>query len=922
MSLSENIQRKLTHARDTALAYSPYLAENIAAFPDLTEACLVHGPDPFWTEIEAKHHEGIQPFPDEMEQLRILKRKLHVVLALCEISKMWNWVQVTERLTHFADIVMARLLCAAASQAGFTPLPDNPVPGLFIVAMGKYGARELNYSSDIDFCIFYNPNHIELPDPSRAKRTLLRLCQSLIHGFESLTEHGYIFRTDLRLRPDPRANQIVISTQTAERYYETLGQNWERAAMIKARVCSGDKDIGQRFYDRVLTPFVWRRSLDYNTLEDIHTIKQQTQTVKSLRHIVVAGHNLKLGTGGIREIEFFAQLQQLIFAGRHPKLRQARTVEALRSLTEFGVVAPETGRLLINAYAQLRLLEHTAQMIADNQTHTVPEEAVARENFARLAGFDNLHVFDKQLEALLKKVHFSYNSLFADALSEPKLPGRLGFTGVEPDPPTLRTLARMGFKKGPEIWTIMTRWIGGRITATRFKRSRTLLTRLAPNLLTVCSRFPSPDEAFFAFAHFFTRLQSSIAILSMFLQKPDILEHTITLILSSSRIRESLTKRPQSFYVMIDPDFNRLDKARIKTHYLPDTFCELGYEEVLNKLRGLIHEDHLRLCADILQNPNSMTNLPDLLSEIADQAIAIITQAVSTDIRETHGPLHGHYAIIGFGKYGGRELTLASDLDLMVVYEPHAHLKTERANVPLNFSRFTRRLITGLSIQTQEGGLYEVDMKLRPSGRSGPVAVSFESFSSYYRMDAWVWEFMALTRARIVYSSSEEFAVRVRETITRELTKTRDPLTVKQAIYDMLARTKAERSAPLDWDIKEQNGGLREIEYLAQFIYLTHATVLSPEYTPQTQQMLSQVFKKNLISSDEHKVLQAALQFFNQCLQIHALLSTQPIHTIRPSAEQFLSQYMGYETVSKLRTARDQHYENVRMLRAQHIGIL
>lgn len=905
-------------ARDNA----PYLADSLELFPDIV-SCLEHtAPEEVFSDLCAELPEALQDLNTEMSALRQFKRRAHLVIALSDIAGVWGWVQVTEHLSRIADLAMKRLLRAVAIEAGFavegTVSDNNPVPGLFIVAMGKYGARELNYSSDIDFNVFYDPDIIRVPDPARAERLLIRLTQSLVKGFESITKDGYIFRTDLRLRPDPRSNAIIVSTHTAERYYETLGQNWERAAMIKARICAGDERAGQDFVEIVLSPFIWRRSLDYAAIEDIHSIKRQMQSVKGLAGFDVAGHHVKLGPGGIREIEFFAQVQQLILGGRHPELRQKRTVDAIAALSDFGVVEPDISDMLIRHYGTLRKLEHCAQMMRDEQTHHVPEDRQARESFSKLAGYDSLPVFENELKQLLHDVHTTYNDLFPEAQSLSSEQGNLVFTGVEPEQPTLQTLTKLGFSDGSHIWRQMAEWLGGRIPATRSERARELLTRLAPQVLDMCAKTGQADKAFAAFAQFFTRLRSGVTLLSMFAQKPENLERIIRLMLASPRINDMLATRPQSLDAMIEPDFQRFDHTIITENYAKRRFEKLDFEDTLNAIRRQVKEDHFRICAGVLGGSLDNSMIPFTLTEIAEGAVARVLEAAAQVPAQDGQPLKGQYAVLGLGKFGGRELSLSSDLDIMLVYQAD----DDAPDIHTQFTRLTRRLVSGLSVQTAEGGLFDVDMALRPSGRSGPVAVSLDSFSSYYAKDAWTWEFMALSRARVITASSPEFAGLLRQHLLTALTVPRPDLDFEEDIKDMLARTKREKKPTSDWDIKEQNGGLRDIEYIAQSFYLRDPKAFAQVDAVSTKTMLGFAREQTYLSDEDCKTLQQACVFYMQAQQVFSLLSSKSIAHITTEHLATFLEIMEYETEAELIAERNRFYDDITRLSRKFVGVL
>lgn len=906
---------KIHHAIKIAKNNAPYLKESLSLFPEIVEALSQQTSENLIASLFAALPARPEALTLEMTALRALKRKVHLIVALTDIAKIWSWVEVTEYLSQLADLCMDRLLYSVAVDAGLTLGENTPVPGLFILAVGKYGARELNYSSDIDFNVFYDPEILQLPDMNRVERTLIRLIQKFIKAFEQDNGAGYIFRTDLRLRPDPRSNAIVVSTHTAERYYEVLGQNWERAAMIKARVCAGDFAVGNDFIQSVLTPFIWRRNLDYAAIEDIHSIKRQMQAVKGLETLNVAGHNLKLGLGGIREIEFFCQVQQLILGGRHPELRTLRTVEALQALSEGQFVSPKTTEILVQSYSALRGYEHYAQMREDKQTHLAPLDDTERLELARLAGFSKLSEFDQSLRTCLITVHDIYNALFPEAETLSSDIGSLVFTGVEPDPSTLETLSGLGFSNPLSVWQDMSDWLGGRINATRSERARELLTALAPKILKLCSETGASDEAFRAFASFFTEIKSARTLLTMFSRHPDRLHHIISLMLASPRIRETISDKPQILDVMSEPHFLEFDDIVPSLSSLEKDNNPLDFEDSLDAVRREVREDHFRICAATLSAHLDVGSVPTLLSDIADQAVKKLMPISAQEVIRLFGSLDGDYAVLGLGKLGGRELSLSSDLDIMLIYQPRS-----RETKVVNFARFTQKLISALSVQTAEGRLYEVDMALRPSGRAGPVAVSLPSFENYYASAAWTWEYMALTRARIIAASSSDFADRLAESVSTALSALRPDLDFKVDILDMRKRTAKEKTARSKWDVKEMPGGLRDIEYIAQSVLLACRNTASISKMTSSQNMLDYGLKHEQLSLGAHKVLTNALGFYANVLTISAMISSKPLSQFGEKSVARLAQNLKLESTEALEKRRDEHYNEVAALVADLLG--
>ena len=859
-----DIDLALNRARENA----PYLAESLKLFPDLEAQLRSNSPDEICNNLFVQLPKEIGPFIEEMARLRQLKRQIHLISAIADISEFWSWNKVTETLTELADICMSRLLYATVSEQGIVPASlDNPLPGLFILAVGKYGAHELNYSSDIDFNIFYDPQVVELPNPARAERILLRLARNLIRGFEAITEDGYIFRTDLRLRPDPRSNAVIVSTRTAERYYETLGQNWERAAMIKARVCGGDQHIGDQFIDNVLSPFIWRKNLDYAAIEDILAMKRQIHALKGGEDIRVSGQDVKIGWGGIREIEFFAQVQQLILGGRNPELRQRQTLTAIKQLNHGGFVSDQDFQILSGHYAVLRRYEHAAQMMADAQTHKIPEDANEKIRFMRLLGYNDEEHFDQEALLVFSEVHQVFSDLFPEVGGLSSSHGNLVFTGVEPGPQTLKTLDKLGYQDGENVWHKMAAWLGGRVPATRSERAREILTNLAPIIIESCSETGLPDKAFYYFGNFFTRLRSGVNLLSMFAREPGRLDFLINTLVASPFIGETLAQKPQILDALADPDFLNISTDNFALSYAEILDDADGFEEAMNLARRMVREDRFRFGASILSGQTPLSKAGALLTQMAEATLTAMLPVAIKEVEARSGTIEADIGIIGLGKLGGGELSLVSDLDIMLVYQA----ADDDPDLQRKITKVTQRLISALSSYTEEGTLYEVDMALRPSGRSGPVAVSRDAYSTYYAQKAWTWEFMALSRGRVICATRPEFAADLETALLEAFMQPRPDLNISADIADMLLRIRREKPPKKDWDIKNQIGGLRDIEFIAQSQILKQRKDHSAHTAISTKAMLTQVFEQSSIPKKDAENLISALTFYEEFRQALAL---------------------------------------------------
>ncbi len=807
---------------------SPYLRSLLEKWPKLTQGLCRQTPERIFTDLLADLSADTRDLPlaELSLHLRQTKQKIHLLAALCDLAGVWNWERVCKNLSAFADIAMEALIVSVAKDMQFGGQKDNPVPGLFVLALGKYGARELNYSSDIDLIVFYDPDRLKLPNPAKAERTLIRFVRKLMRGFDAVTKDGYVFRTDLRLRPDPRATTVCVSIRTAERYYESLGQNWERAAMIKARAVGGDPRAAAKFIREVITPFVWRRSLDFHAIDDIHSIKRQISGVVTPAQFCAPGHDVKLGFGGIREIEFFVQVQQLILGGRNENLRVPRTVDGLRALAEAGYVDPKTAKTLQKDYAKLRDTEHRIQMYADEQSHIWPKALAQREHLAALSGAENLAVFEENLGFTFKRVHGLYQDLFSGQEDLSTAKGSLVFTGVAPEDITLATFANYGFERGPEIWRIMADWLGGRINATRTQRARELLTRLAPRIIEACGASGSAsdgaaDTAFFSFAEFFTKLNTGVTLLSMFVNQPAVLLALIDMLATAPSLAGRLSAKPALIDALTDPEFFKNDISVKRNSYADLLVPKSDFETAMNTVRRAVHEDQFMLTAKILRGYNPQNVGPDL-TRIASAAITALLPKAQQELERISGPLNGSFAVLGLGKLGGREMSLKSDLDIMLIYEG------ERQDI---YNKLTRRLIAALSSVTAQGVLYEVDMALRPSGRAGPLAVSLSAFGKYYETEAWTWEYMALSRARGICASDAKFKAKLTQHVSKVLATKDFTGKLRADVLAMHERLQREKPGYGVWDVKNTPGGLRDIEFIAQYLMLRREAKNIPQST-------------------------------------------------------------------------------------------
>lgn len=803
--------------------------------------------------------------------LRLAKRRLALATAVADVCNHWCLDRVTNVLSDFADAAVhcaATYLLAQAAEKGIIDVADRACPtqdsGLIILGMGKLGGRELNYSSDIDIVVFYDAERMRTNDPEGLQHNMLRLTRNLVRLMSERRAEGYVFRTDLRLRPDPGATPAAISVLAAEAYYGSIGQNWERAAFIKARPIAGDLAAGHRFL-AWMRPFIWRKNLDFAAIADIHSIKRQINAHRGGTSIRLAGHNIKLGRGGIREIEFFVQTQQLIWGGRLPSLRLSRTVDALYALADAGKTDHDVAEQLAGAYRYLRRIEHRLQMINDEQTHELPEDAEKLRQFAIFAGYVDTDAFGREMLATLRLVEGYYADLFGDSPALTAVNGGAGgnlvFTGGEVDPETLRTLERIGFKGPQTVDATVRGWHHGRYRATHSNRARELLTELMPLLLKEIAHTPDADATLMAFDRFLAGLPAGVQLFSMFHANPELLALVVKILGFGPGMADALAGRPAVLErVISDPDFFR------PLPHLADLEAELGaglaragdWEEILDFGRRWASERRFQVAVQHLLDQCDIEAATSAWSDIAEGSVRQLTPLVEADFARIHGRVPGcDFAVVAMGKLGSGEMTVRSDLDLIFVYSTPAEGAVSDGERPLPaphyFARLSQRLIATLTVPTAEGRMFEVDMRLRPSGNAGPIAVSAESFRRYQLHSAWTWEHMALTRARVV-AGPPRLKAEIEDYIRLSLTRRRNERTLVADVAAMRARMAREHRGSSIWDVKYVRGGLVDVAFIAQYLQLLHGhghpEVLSPS-TCETIRRLNQAGLLNAAIADD-----------------------------------------------------------------------
>jgi glutamate-ammonia-ligase adenylyltransferase len=741
------------------------------------------------------------------------------VLAVSDLAGAFDLEKVMRELSTFAD----RALHAALAAAIRKRVPDAEPAGMIGLALGKHGAGELNYSSDIDPILLYEPEQLPRRERDEPGEAAQRYARETVRLLSDVTSEGYVFRVDLRLRPAAEVSPLAISLDSAITHYESSALAWERAAFIRARACAGDIGAGEAFLDHI-RPFVWRRSLDFGAIDEVRRLTHRIRDEQRGPRVPEPGYNLKLGRGGIREIEFFAQTHQLIHGGRDPSLRVRGTRAALDALAATGRISSADAQALGQSYDGLRTIEHRLQMVGDKQTHTLPA-GEALDTAARLHGLDGGAALIALVEDLARPVAERFDALLdEDRISVPKsAPHVVADTGAAPDIPV-------------ELVERMSQWTGGRYPALRSTAALSAFEAIRPDLLSSIADSPDPAAAAVRWESLIARLPSAINLFRLLEARPGLFALIADCLTLAPPLAEDLSQRPELLDALIDR--TALD--------LPGSVAELAahmgrrergddYEMQLDRLRVVTGETRFALAVQLVEAAHDPLAIAAGLARTAEAALQVAVAAAEEEFAAKHGRIAGsELVVVGLGRLGGGVLTHASDLDIVYLFTG-THEGESDGERPLGatlyFNRLAQRVTAALSVPTAQGALYEVDTRLRPQGNQGPLAASVESFARYQREDAWTWEHMALTRARVLVGS-EAARAEVGELVTSILCRERDPDSLRKDVLTMRGEMAAHKSAKGPLDAKLLRGGLVDIEFLVHYLQLRDRAALGPDLGP------------------------------------------------------------------------------------------
>ncbi len=787
---------------------SPYLSTLLVRESDWMRGVWDSPPEQAINELLAWTEAGPAAGGDMARHLRIAKRRAALLIALCDLGGVWDLLTITNSLTRIADAALntglrhlMRRHFENGKLSGLTSEDVDAFAGLFVLAMGKMGAGELNYSSDIDLIVVSDSSVLPEDEVPELRSVFVRIIRQLVRLLSDTTRDGYVFRTDLRLRPNPSTTPVCVSADAALRYYESTGRTWERAAMIKARPAAGDLAAGRRFLEQ-LTPFIWRRHLDFRTVDATHEMQAQI-----LRHKRLAGevrlesHNMKLGLGGIRQIEFFAQTLQLITGGRDPEVREPGTVGALRVLAQKGWVPPDTADVLIDAYRHHRTIEHRLQMVRDNQTQTMPADEHGVARIAAFCGHATVKEFRETVCSRLEAVHDVCQKFFERS------------SGGDDDDCAIdeRLL------EASEQWT--------NLPVLRSETALHVFERVRPEILRRLGAASNPEQAVARFDEFLGGLPSGIQLFSLFETNPPLLDLLVDVCSNAPSLASYLAKNAAVLDALLDPSFfepledeqSLFEDLAILLATTPD------YEARLNAARIWMHKKHFQIGVLQLRGIAGVLESAQSYSDLAVACVRALLPGVEREFASRYGTVDGKgIAVLAMGKLGSSEMTATSDLDLVVVYDAAGQEQSsgpKSLHVTTYFARLTQALVTALSSRMTEGMLYNVDMRLRPSGRQGPVATSFAAFDTYQKTKAWTWEHLALSRARVIAGDPE--VMRAVESVREQvILNKRDVASVLSDVVEMRERLADSRSGNETWNVKSRAGGVLDIELLAQALAL------------------------------------------------------------------------------------------------------
>jgi glutamate-ammonia-ligase adenylyltransferase len=805
----------MIEARAAAIAraenHSPFLRDALQARPDVAQSFLESG-------AGAAAALALEPIPEPAEiALRRQRRALALAAALGDLSGECSLEHVTRILSDFAD----RAIDEAVSEAIAERVPEATPQGFAVIAMGKLGSHELNYSSDVDLLLLFDPDSLPRRSREEPGEAAVRVGRRVIELLQKRTAEGYVARVDLRLRPSPEVTPIALPIDAALSHYESSALPWERAAFIRSRAAAGDIALGRRFLE-ALQPFVWRRSLDFGVIDEVRQISARIRDHFAQGSKIGPGFDLKRGRGGIREVEFFVQIQQMIHGGRDPSVRTPATLDAIAALVGAGRLGEETADALAADYRLLRTIEHRLQMVEDAQTHTLPAQADALDNVARLHGLSDGGDLLRLLAPPVEEAGRIFDSL------SPEGQGQLSN-----DPQILaRELSDLGFAEPEAAARHVAAWRSGKPRSLRSPAAQQAFEAMLPGLLQAIAASADPHHALNRLGDIVERLSTGVNFFRLLEARPALARLLAKILAHAPALADQLARRPQLFEGLFDASsFEMPDAPQELAQSLAFTMRGHPYDVALDRVRQSVNERRFALGVQLIDQRRDPLEVAEGYARVAEGTLVALGDAAVAEFEQSHGDFgDGELIVLGLGRLGGESLTHASDLDIIYLHsaEPGTQSTGPKPLGPNDyFNRLASRLTAALSVPTAAGPLYDVDTRLRPEGAKGMLAVSLDAFERYQRKEAWTWEHMALCRARPVFGSRAA-RERTREIVEQILRIPRDERKVARDATKMRAEMERHKPAQSALDVKLGPGGLVDLEFAVHVLQLTRGIGLDP----------------------------------------------------------------------------------------------
>jgi len=776
-----------------------------------------------------------------------------------------------------------------------------------VLALGKLGGAELNFSSDVDVMYLYASESEETAGGPRgtlqAREFFTRLAELITRVLQEVTPAGFAFRVDLRLRPEGVNGPIVNALNDALIYYEAYGQTWERSALIQACPVAGELELGERFL-REVRPFIYRRYLDYTTIADMKDMKARIENQMGEK---VGRGNVKLGRGGIREIEFVAQVMQLVHGGRDERVRVRGSLPTLTRLAQAGYLPADEGEALMQAYRFLRNVEHKIQIVHQRQTHTVPADAHEQETLARRLGYRGENAVAElwaDLDRRMDRVRRAFEKLFYEPAAETRRSADAEVIGLlhalDNREAGIRRLQVLGFAQPETSYDDLLLLRDGPPSAPARVGRKKVLYEIAPSLLRTILQSAEPDLALRNVATFISSVGARTSFLALLRENPATLRMLVDLFVGSQFLANAFIRRPELLDTLVRADLVRVHREA------DDLGAELqallprdgDFEESLEVLRRFRNQEFLRIGINDLQSVLRPGEVSAELTTLAEVCLRSACAVAAGDICARYGcaELPGQMVVLALGKLGGRELNYNSDLDLIFVYE-EAPPGPLRVSVHELFSKLAQRLITVLQVTTREGIVYRIDTRLRPSGRSGPLVSSLESFRRYHQTSAQLWERQALIKARPVAGTpalQERVSAIVADFVYRAPLTAGDVREIRRLRRRMereLAKESRERV-----NIKTGRGGLVDVEFLTQMLQLHYGARQPRVRTGNTLGALEALAQIGVLPAGDHALLVDGYRFLRRVENSLRLAYDRPVEDLDRTHMELrpLAKRMGY----------------------------